>query len=159
MSSHNFIKQLELKVPPVAVFVIAGFCAWLIDYIISMQGLLASAKNVIALLLLASGVFMGIAGVVSFKLAKTTVNPMKIENASALVSSGIFRLTRNPMYLGLLLVLLGFSARLENPYSLVSAAMFVLYMNHFQITPEEKALESIFGEDYFEYKKRVRRWI
>jgi len=105
-----------------------------------------------------SGV-IGIAGVLAFRQAQTTVNPVKPESASTVVSNGIFAYTRNPMYLALLLLLLAYAIWLENMLAFVGCPLFVAYMNRFQIYPEERALEGLFGERYLVYKQKVRRWI
>ncbi len=105
------------------------------------------------------GALISILGVVAFKRARTTVNPMKPESSSSLVVAGIYRLTRNPMYLGFLLILLGWAAYLSNALSVLAIPAFVLYMTVFQIRPEERALDSLFGPEFAAYKARVRRWI
>jgi protein-S-isoprenylcysteine O-methyltransferase Ste14 len=87
------------------------------------------------------------------------MNPMKPDPTSSLVVSGIYRYTRNPMYLGFLLILLAWAAALSNLLALVSLLAFVLYMNRFQIVPEERILASRFAQDYAEYRARVRRWL
>jgi protein-S-isoprenylcysteine O-methyltransferase Ste14 len=110
------------------------------------------------LALLAGGVF-GVAGIVEFRRARTTVNPLEPAAASALVRSGIYKLTRNPMYLGLALLLLGWGIFLSNPASLAVLFGFVAYMNRFQIIPEERALETLFGKDFAAYRDSVSRWI
>jgi protein-S-isoprenylcysteine O-methyltransferase Ste14 len=84
---------------------------------------------------------------------------MTPEAASSLVVAGIYRVTRNPMYLGFLLILLGWAAWLSNVLALLPLAGFVIYMNVFQIRPEERALEALFGPEFEAYKKQVRRWI
>ena len=100
-----------------------------------------------------------LSGVISFRRAKTSVNPTKPYATSSLVVSGIYKYTRNPMYLGFLLLLLGWATFLSNlaPFALLPA--FVVYMNHFQIRPEERALGSLFAQEYHAYHARVRRWI
>jgi protein-S-isoprenylcysteine O-methyltransferase Ste14 len=104
---------------------------------------------------------MGIAvsGVVAFRRARTTLNPIKASSASALVRSGVFRFTRNPMYLGLLLQLFAWTVFLSNPMTLLFLPVYVLYINRFQIIPEERVLTSLFGTEYSAYKKSVRRWL
>jgi protein-S-isoprenylcysteine O-methyltransferase Ste14 len=97
-------------------------------------------------------------GMKEFKNAKTTVNPLKPESSSSLVSSGIYQYTRNPMYLGLLLILLSAVIYTQHPLGLVSALGFVLYMNRFQIEPEEKMLVKLFGEEFVDYSNQVKRW-
>jgi len=113
----------------------------------------------IAIVLVAAGLAVGIAGVVSFRRARTTINPTKPTTTSALVSGGIYRLTRNPMYLGLALYLLGWAALLSNILALLFVPLFVCYINRFQINPEERALLALFGGEYTAYKKAVRRWL
>lgn len=87
------------------------------------------------------------------------MNPIKPMATSSLVTSGVFRLTRNPMYLSLLLYLLAWAAYLSNVLALLFAPVFMLYINEFQIKPEERALSSLFGPEYAAYKERVRRWL
>ena len=116
-------------------------------------------RAAMAAALLVSALFAILSGIVSFRQARTTVNPMKPETATTLVTSGVFRYTRNPMYLGMLLVLLAWAAFLASPASLAGVIAFVIYMRHFQIRPEEAALTSLFGQAYLEYRQRVRRWL
>lgn len=103
-------------------------------------------------LLIASGMF-------SFRLAKTTVDPTQPEKASSVVQTGIYRYTRNPMYVGFLLCLVAWSVGLSHLLPWFLLPLFVLYMNHFQIQPEEQALTQRFGTDYKNYCQKVRRWI
>ena len=84
---------------------------------------------------------------------------MRPDSTSSLVVSGIYKYTRNPMYLGFLLVLLGWATFLSNLAALALLPAFVVYMNHFQIGPEERALGSLFAQEYQAYHARVRRWI
>ena len=109
--------------------------------------------------LAAAGLLVEMAGVLEFLRRKTTVNPMRPERASALVTGGVYRWTRNPMYLGWLPILTGWAIYLQHPFALVGVALFALYLTRFQIIPEERALEARFGEAYREYKRRVRRWL
>ncbi|WP_428776159.1 methyltransferase family protein [Vibrio sp.] len=153
------MNKLELKVPPVVLFLIALV---LIDRIAEIFYTfdipLPLPLLVFAGCFVVSG-FVGLAGIVEFRRAKTTVHPGKPENASTIVSSGIFAYSRNPMYLGLLLLLFGFAYWQQNALSMTVCLLFVGYMNRFQIEPEERILEQYFGEDYLVYKRRVRRWI
>jgi protein-S-isoprenylcysteine O-methyltransferase Ste14 len=106
-----------------------------------------------------TGVAFSAAGIVQFHRSRTTVNPKKPETASVLVSSGVFKITRNPMYVGLALVLVGWAAFLSSPWTLVGPLAFGAYINRFQITPEERALSVLFGGEYSAYKATVRRWL
>jgi protein-S-isoprenylcysteine O-methyltransferase Ste14 len=111
------------------------------------------------IVLLGAGAAIGFAGIWSFRRASTTVNPWRPHASSALVVSGVYRWTRNPMYLGLLLALAGWGLYLANLYSLLPAFTFVPYMNRFQIRPEERALQQTWGPEFIDYCQRVRRWL
>ena len=124
----------------------------MLDVFLPAKGLLAASLALIGALTCASGV-------VSFRRAKTTVNPMKPSSTSSVVTSGIYKYTRNPMYLGLVLVLFGWAVFLANLGALAVVAVFVLYIHRFQIMPEEHVLASLFPQDYPAYRARVRRWI
>ena len=106
-----------------------------------------------------AGALTSLLGVVSFRRAGTTVNPMTPESSSSLVVSGIYKLTRNPMYLGFLLALLGWTIFLSNVPALLCLPAFILYMNRFQIAPEERALAALFGQVFTAYKENTRRWL
>ncbi len=153
------MKALELKIPPVAVFIIFAVIMYVIGKVqlgiytyIPGKALWVSALVIIS-------VVVGFSGVREFHKATTTVNPTTPEKASTIVDTGIFRQTRNPMYVALLLLLFAWGVWLEDMVALVFSCLFVAYMNHFQIRPEERALERLFGEDYLDYKSKVRRWI
>lgn len=113
----------------------------------------------VALALVLIGQSISISGMVAFRRARTTINPIKASAASSLVRTGVYRFTRNPMYLGLLLTLLAWAAFLSNPAALLFVPVFVLYINRFQIKPEEQVLSSLFAEEYTAYKNQVRRWL
>ena len=154
----NF-SSLELKVPPVAVVAVAALLMWAISYLLPALNLALPGRTPAAILAALIGVVAAVAGVVEFRRARTTVNPLKPESASALVAGGIYQLTRNPMYLGFAFALLGWGVFLSNPVSLAVLFVFVGYMNRFQIGPEERALESLFGEEFAAYRSKVRRWL
>lgn len=149
---------MELKIPPLALVVIAAIAMWLAarvsPFAVGLPG-----RPVVALLFVIAGIAICATGVITFRLAKTTVDPRTPGKASALVDSGIYRLTRNPMYLGFVLALFGWAYWLSNLLAFIVIPVFILYMNRFQIGPEERALEGLFGEDYRRYCGNVRRWI
>ncbi|MEZ8085499.1 isoprenylcysteine carboxylmethyltransferase family protein [Vibrio sp. 1S139] len=153
------MKFLELKVPPVALFIIVFVASYFCAQQLS-QGTLALPYGMIVLGIgvTLSGV-IGISGILEFRKQKTTVNPIKVETASAVVDSGIFGYTRNPMYLGLFILLFCFGYFFQNIFSVLLSFGFVIYMNYFQIKPEERALEQLFDAEYVDYKQKVRRWI
>ncbi|MBI3855462.1 MAG: isoprenylcysteine carboxylmethyltransferase family protein [Planctomycetes bacterium] len=153
------MRTLELKVPPLVVLLLTGGLMWLGSRAFPHLGASYPGRPVVAGLLAGIGAVVIILGVVSFRLARTTLNPMKPDATTSLVVSGVYRMTRNPIYLGLLLVLLGGAAFLSNAAAVPLLPLFVLYLNRFQIRPEEKALDARFGREFAAYKARVRRWI
>ena len=153
------MRALELKVPPPAVAFLVGAAMWFAaQQRFSLE--LPFVVRVFAFVIIAlAGGATALAGDLEFKRARTTVNPFKPENSTALVTSGIYRFTRNPMYVGLTLVVLGWAAFLCSAWALLGPVIFVLYISRFQIAPEERALSAKFGAAYTEYAARVRRWL
>lgn len=133
--------------------------AWMVAR--SMPGLayVLPARLPMAVLLALAGLALDMSGLIAFHRAKTTLNPRSPERSTSIVRSGPYRFTRNPMYLGLALMLLGFCAYLANPATVVAVAVFIAYITRFQIIPEERLLHAKFGESYAQYKRSVRRWL
>ena len=149
--------RLQLKIPPVVLVLIAAAVMAIIAY--TLPGAMpVPFKAEIALLLALSGVWVALAGVQAFRRHKTTVNPLTPEQSSALVATGVYRISRNPMYLGMLCLLLAWAWWLQQWPALLGPLLFVLWLNRFQIAPEERALAARFGEEYAAYCRRVRRW-
>ena len=115
--------------------------------------------SVLAFPVAAVGVVLDAIALLYFFRSRTTVNPLKPASASVLVTGGIYRVTRNPMYLGLATLLLAWAIYLGNFAALAGVPFFILYMNRFQIASEERALEARFGAEYAAYRRRVRRWL
>jgi len=159
MSKSNSMRLLELKVPPPIVFLLMAGLSWLASRVAPTLGFVLPHRNAMSVALLVAGVCVAMLGVASFRRARTTLNPLKPEKSSALVMSGVYRYTRNPMYLGLLLVLLGWLSYLANGLAFVFLPAFILYMNRFQINPEERVLVSIFGQEFTAYRAKARRWL
>ena len=153
------MRAFELKVPPPIVALLAGAAMWLVSRrgpSIDLPPLVCNAgAGVIAL----CGGALALAGSIAFKRASTTINPLRPTNASSLVTSGIYRYTRNPMYLGLLLVLVGWAVHLSSVLALPGPLVFVFYIRRFQIEPEERVLAAKFGQSYSDYTSQVRRWL
>ena len=149
---------LELRIPPLALVLIAACAMALIAYCVPV-GLAIPAPALFACAFAFTGAVIAIAGVVAVRRHKTTVNPFTPECSSSLVASGIYRYTRNPMYLGFLLLLVGWAALLSNLVALALLPAFIAYMNRFQIQPEERALQQHFGAEFQAYMHRVRRWV
>ena len=108
---------------------------------------------------LVCGFLSGFSGIVAFRRKGTTIDPKKPQKASHLVREGIYQWTRNPMYLGMLLILIGGAIRTGSPFGILPIFLFIFYMTRFQIIPEEKALKKRFGSVYEDYCRKVRRWI
>ena len=153
------MQSLELKIPPPLVMLGVALLMWLGSVAVPGLAWPMPARTACAVVLAALGTGIAVAGVVSFVSARTTVNPLKPGAASSLVTTGLYRLTRNPMYLGDLVILIGWAVLLSNAVSFLLLPVFVLYINRFQIRPEEKALAGIFGAGYAAYRSRVRRWL
>ncbi len=151
--------SLALKIPPLGVTLIAGLGAWLAAHAFPALRLAPASSPVIAAMLGLLGAGCSLAGVISFRRACTTVSPLNPGAVSTLVVSGIYRFTRNPMYLGFLLMILGEIIWLGSPLALVAAPAFVIYLNHFQITPEECVLRARFGAEFIAYTARAPRWL
>ena len=114
---------------------------------------------VLSLFFIILGPFILISAVRSFKAEQTTINPININNASSLVISGVFKYSRNPMYLGMVFILLALSFRFNLVGGILFTSIFIMYITKFQIIPEEAAMKSIFGDDFNKYKNKTRRWI
>lgn len=153
------MKFLELRIPPPLVGVLIGVAMWLLVEQSWLVGLSGPGRLAAAIVLVLLGAAVSLAGVVSFRRARTTVNPLKPERASALVCSGIYRITRNPMYLGFLLILAGWAVLLVSGYVWFGPVLFVAYITRFQILPEERVLTDLFGDEFTAYQNRVRRWL
>ena len=116
-------------------------------------------RGIICLAIALAGGATALAGDLAFKRARTTVNPFRPQNTSSLVTSGIYRFTRNPMYLGLLAIVLGWGTFLCSAFAFLGPVAFVAYITRFQIVPEERVLLAKFGSAYSTYLARVRRWL
>ena len=150
---------LELKIPPPLIVVIVALAMWGVSLATPHLDTLIDIRNYSTGIFAVAGVaLMGIS-FVGFAKAKTTVNPLSPDKASALVTTGIYGVSRNPIYVADLLFLFAWGLYLSNPFALVLVLVFIPYMNRFQIVPEERALQALFGEDFMAYKKRVRRWL
>lgn len=153
------MRTLELKIPPGIVVLIAAALMGLLSRAGPAFGFMLPARRAAVFGLVAVGAVISALGVISFRRAGTTVNPLKPGTASSLVVSGIYRWTRNPMYLGFLLSLTGWAVFLSNIMAFIILPVFVLYLNHLQIRPEERALASVFGNEFTAYQSKVRRWL
>ena len=153
------MRWLELKVPPLLVWLVFAGVMLGVAHFTPGLSFAVPAKLVLALALVVFGAAVAGAGVVAFRSRHTTVNPLTPGASSSVVSSGVYCVSRNPMYLGFLLALAGWALYLSNWVAVVLLAAFVVYMTQFQIKPEERALLAKFGPEFAQYMARVRRWL
>jgi protein-S-isoprenylcysteine O-methyltransferase Ste14 len=149
--------RLDLKIPPLIVCMAIASGMWLVSY--TLPAFAYPPLRIVAVGIGIAGAALTGSAMLSFWIAHTTANPMKPSSASFLVTSGVYRFTRNPMYVGLLLLLVGWALYVANVLAFVFLPAFILYMNQFQIKPEERALTARFGRKYLEYASRVNRWL
>ena len=149
--------MIQNKIPPPIVTLFFGLCIYFSrDYFLSYEYKLL---DILSYIFYFSGFFVLVLAVSLFKKQNTTVNPIKIENASSLVTSGIFEYSRNPMYLGMTLILLGLALMFNVIGGILFTLLFTIYITKFQIKPEEEVMEKLFGEDFLKYKQNVRMWL
>jgi len=153
------MRFLELRIPPPIVALVIAAGMWAVAHVAPNLQMSELIRLVLTTALGVLGAAVALGGVISFRRAKTTVNPLKPETSATLVSTGVYSFTRNPMYLGMALVLLAWAAYLSSIWSLLGPVLFALYITRFQIIPEERVLDRLFGTPFAEYKKRVRRWL
>ena len=153
------MRLLELKVPPVAVTVIFATAMFGMSKVTPAATFTIPGSAGIAIGFAFFSVVITLAGVVAFRVNKTTVNPLNPGAASRVVSNGIYRYSRNPMYLGFLLALAAWAIYLSNALAAWFLPAFVAYMNRFQIKPEERTLLAKFGPVFSQYVAAVRRWV
>ncbi|MEM8935018.1 MAG: isoprenylcysteine carboxylmethyltransferase family protein [Pseudomonadota bacterium] len=113
----------------------------------------------VAIVLIALGLIVSFLAMKEFRRAQTTVNPMAPDQASSLVQGGVFKISRNPMYLGLAFILVGATIWMGAALNVVVLVFFVIYITVFQIKPEEDVMAEKFGSEYQDYRTKVRRWI
>ena len=149
--------DIKTKFPPPLVALTFGF---LINYTKNIFPKIEIKNEIIfGSFMIISGLIIILSAIILFKKYQTTITPLNPSNATKLITDGIYKFSRNPMYLGLLLVLLGISIILNLTGGFFFILLFILYINLFQIIPEENAMVDLFKDEFLEYKKNVRRWI
>jgi len=133
------VGKLELKTPPVVQVVIIAVLMWTLAVLLPSLSITFPASSLVALFLASTGVAFALLGVLEFRSAGTTVDPRVPDQSVSLVTGGVYRISRNPMYVGFLLMLIGWCVFLGNIASFLLLPVFVMYMNGFQIAPEEAA--------------------
>ena len=151
--------MLELKLPPLALAAVLAAAMWLVGRLAPSLDFSFPGHRLVVTAAAVMGMLIGIAGVLAFRRARTTVDPRFPARAEALVIGGIYRVSRNPMYVATLLLLTAWAMHVANLLAVLALPAFVLYLNRFQIVPEERALLAKFGSQYLEYQRTVRRWL
>ena len=153
------MQWLELKIPPLLVWIAFAGAMLAVPRFAPGLSFRLSAGPAIALALAALGGVVALAGIFAFRNYRTTVNPLSPSTASVVVTTGVYRISRNPMYLGFLMALAGWAVHLSNVGAILLLPVFVAYLTRYQIKPEERALLAKFGSEYSQYMSRVRRWL
>lgn len=150
---------MQNLIPPPVVVAIIGSLMWGMSQLLTFGAFSFVWQKGLALALLVFGAALMVLAAGSFFTVKTTINPMRPARASSLVTTGLFGFSRNPIYLGDLLLLIALFVWLGNAINIVFLPLFVWFINRFQIEAEERALNQLFGDTYLDYCKKVRRWI
>ena len=149
--------DIKTKIPPPLVALTFGF---LIKYTKNIFPVIEIKNEIVfGSFMIISGLIIILSAIISFKKYKTTITPLNPSKATKLIVHGVYKFSRNPMYLGLLLVLFGVSTMLNPIGGLFFIPLFILYLNYFQIIPEENAMIQLFKGEFLKYKRNVRRWI
>lgn len=153
------MRFLEHKIPPPVVMGIIGALMWAVAPVGPRLGIGDSLRDGLAIVLVLVGFGIDLYCAIAFWRVRTTVNPLSPGKSCALVTSGAYRLSRNPMYVGQTMVLTGWTVFLNSVWGLAGPVALVLYLNRFQIAPEERVLAQKFGADFKAYTTQVRRWL
>jgi protein-S-isoprenylcysteine O-methyltransferase Ste14 len=150
---------MHTLVPPPVIAIITGLAMYFVDRKTPWGKIESAWQTPLAMVLLMLGLVVMLVAAMSFLRARTTINPMRPMRASRLMTTGIYRISRNPIYLADVLMLAAVAVWFGNAFNVVLLAAFVWYIQRFQILPEERALAKLFGADYTAYCVRVRRWL
>jgi protein-S-isoprenylcysteine O-methyltransferase Ste14 len=153
------LNPLENRIPPPIVVLIIGALMGALARYTPNMALPNSWRLALAGITFAVGLVIGGAGVFAFRRARTTINPVNLQAASVLVTTGIFRISRNPMYVGFTALLSAWAIYLAAPWAVIGPVAFVIFTQRFQIRPEERVMLAKFAGQYADYQTRVRRWL
>ena len=153
------MKTLELKVPPVILTLLFGAAMWAVSRVLPSGYFAFPGRFLLFAVVLIAGIVIALMGVLAFRRAGTTVDPRTPHQTNSLVVNGVYRYTRNPMYVGFLMILAAWWIYLGSVFAALLLPLYVLYMNRFQIKPEERHMRDLFGDQFNQYAERVRRWL
>ena len=156
---HRVVNWLETKVPPPVVALLSASAMWALARVTPRLAVAQGALDVAGVAVAVLGFGVEIAGIWAFWAARTTPNPLQPRHASTLVTDGVYRFTRNPMYVGDVIILLAWAIHLGSVVAIIGVVGFVAYIDRFQVRPEERALLELFGSVYDGFRARTRRWI
>lgn len=151
--------SLDNRIPPPVVTLATGLCMGAASFVTPHTPMPDIARYSALAVVMVVGVVFGASAFAAFGRAKTTINPVDIDAATSLVTTGIYGVSRNPMYVGLASLLVALALALSNVWLLLGPAFFVLFTTQFQIIPEERAMLAKFGQSYADYRRHVRRWL
>lgn len=152
-------RMLENRLPPPLLVLVTGAAMSATTMLPAPDGMTPVLRWGLAACCFALAGLFGFPAIRAFIRAKTTINPVAITQASSLVTGGVYRVTRNPMYVALTLLLFAWAAALGQPWAVLGPVVFAVFINRYQIIPEERALSAKFGFAYEAYRQRVRRWL
>lgn len=153
------MRWLELRFPPTLVGITVAATMWVFASFLPIWPPSSSVRLMAGVILLVIGIAIAQSGIISLRRAQTTVDALRPEASTSLVSSGIFARTRNPTFLGMLIALLAWAIYLPSALALLGPVAFFFYITRFQVIPEERALHSLFGSAFSNYSHKVRRWL
>jgi protein-S-isoprenylcysteine O-methyltransferase Ste14 len=156
---HLAMRALELKIPPPVVGLALAALMWWISTVTPALDTPKVIRITGAVVIAAIGGALDTSGLVAFLRSKTTVNPLRPEKTAVLVTGGAYRITRNPMYVGMLLLLVAWAVYLAAPWAAAGPLLFFAWIDRFQIAPEERVMAAKFGAEFEAYRRRVRRWL
>lgn len=151
--------SLDHKIPPPVITILCAVLAWALAHFTPDFAYALPARLPIAALFALTGLTLDVFCLLAFRKAKTTPSPLAPSKSTRIVPTGPYAFSRNPMYLGLAMLLIGLCIYLANPLTLLAVVVFVVYITRFQIIPEERLLLIKFGDAYADYIRTVRRWI
>ena len=151
--------RLEHKIPPPILMLLCTVLMWLTSKLDELVTIPSSSKIVLIFILVVCAMIFIFGGIACFKKSNTTINPLQPETASKLVITGIYQISRNPMYVGLSILLFAWSIYLTSIFAFAWVGIFMMTIQYLQIIPEERALTKLFGDDYKSYQAKVRRWL
>ncbi len=157
--ARTTVKALELKIPPPVYALIIGASMWWLNQILPLARFIESPWNKVGLAIIVLAAVLHSSSLYLFIKKHTTINPMKPSSTQGLVTAGLYQYTRNPMYVGLLTMLFGYAVWLGSVMPFLVLPLFYGLITNMQIKPEERILEDKFGQEYLDYKSKVRRWL